>query len=81
MLPPRHVLIDDLQETLSLVPDEHLPFVQETALLFSELLPPWDNKVSFIEPIESLLSRSMAFNRIVEDQFYSATTLFDPNIE
>lgn len=78
---PRHVLLEDINETLSFVPDENLPLITEAALLLSELLPPWDNKAAYIEDVEGLLINSAAFGKIVEDKFYSAEDILNGNIE
>ncbi|WP_159054353.1 hypothetical protein [Klebsiella pneumoniae] len=81
MFTPRHVLLEALEEALPFVPDDNLPLVTEAALLLSDLLPPWDNKVYYHRQVESLLMRSMAFDSVVEDKFYSEQDVLNTNIE
>lgn len=81
MFTPRIALLESLQETISFVPDENLPLLNEAALLLSELLPPWDNKAAYITPVENALSGAHQFGKIVEDHFYSAEDILKNNID
>lgn len=80
MFTPRIALLESLQETISFVPDENLPLLRESALLLSELLPPWDNKAAYIQPLTDTLSLSAQHEKIVEEYFYPADQLLNPDI-
>lgn len=80
MFTPRIALLESLQETISFVPDENLPLLREAALLLSELLPPWDNKAAYIQPLTDTLSLSAQHEKIVEEYFYPADQLLNPDI-
>lgn len=81
MFTPRIALLESLQETISFVPDENLPLLNEAALLLSELLPPWDNKAAYITPVENALTDVHQFGKIVEDYFYPAEDILKNNID
>lgn len=72
--------VDELLVAVTFVPDENLPLLREAALLLSELLPPWDNKATYVQPLSDTLSNSAQYEKVVEEYFYPADQLFNPDI-
>lgn len=73
--------LDQVDDLLSLIPDENLPLLVEAGLLLSELLPPWDDKATYIEPLEETLTRSSEIGRITEEYFYPVDQLLSLDAE
>lgn len=72
--------VDELLTTITFVPNENLPLLREAALLLSELLPPWDNKAAYVQPLTETLSLSAQYEKVVEEYFYPADQLLNPDI-
>ena len=72
--------VDELLVDITFVPNENLPLLREAALLLSELLPPWDNKAAYIQPLTDTLSLSAQHEKIFEEYFYPADQLLNPDI-
>lgn len=72
--------VDELLAAITFVPDENLPLLRESALLLSELLPPWDNKAAYVQPLTETLSLSAQYEKVVEEYFYPADQLLNPDI-
>lgn len=72
--------VDELLAAVTFVPDENLPLLREAALLLSELLPPWDNKATYVQPLSDTLSASAQYEKVVEEYFYPADQLLNPDI-